>query len=213
MDKYNVIPGMETPDILPPQSTSDNGVPQDPMAGCLGGVLGIAIAILIIWLLSGCVSSAPSYVGEKRMESNVTAHESQQKDSTATESGSARTDKVTASDTVIVDRTVVVREADSAELARYGIRLANQQKAYVIMEREMRERISRLEQLLRDSVGTRQTNLSVGTVSDSISNSASLSSEVEKEKKESFSILELLYIISPLLTAAWVLWYERKRNV
>lgn len=205
--------GTEAPDIMPPQCERDNGAPQDLTARRLKRVLGVAIVIMISWLLGGCASSAPSYVGENRTESNVAAHESQKKDSTATESSSARMDKVTAIDTVIVDRTVVVREADSSELAKYGIRLANQQRAYVIMEKEMRERISRLEQLLRDSVGTRQTNLSVGTVRDSISSSISQDTTTEKkEEKRSFGLLDLLYAISPLLTLAVVAWWEKKRS-
>lgn len=199
--------------MMPPQCERDNGAPQDPTARRLKRVLGVAIVIMICWLLVGCASSAPSYVGEKRMESNVAAHESQQKDSTATESGSARMDKVTAIDTVIVDRTVVVREADSAELAKYGIRLPNQNRAYVIMEREMRERISRLEQLLRDSVGTRQISLSLGAVRDSISSSISQDTTTEKkEEKRSFGLLDVLYAISPLLTLAVVIWWEKKRS-
>lgn len=213
MKSFRSTSGTEAPDMMPPQCERDNGAPQDPTARRLKRVLGVAIVIMISWLLGGCASSAPSYVGEKRLESNVAAHESQKKDSTATENSSARMDKVTASDTVIVDRTVVVREADSAELAKYGIRLANQQRAYVIMEKEMRERISKLEQLLRDSVGTRQTNLSVGTVRDSISSSISQDTTTEKkEEKRSFGLLDLLYAISPLLTLAVVIWWEKKRS-
>lgn len=163
----------------------------------------IIVAVVAAMLPCGCGTTASSCLGERTETASVAAHQAQASDSVATEKASAKTVRETSKDTIVVERTVVVREADSAELAKYGIAIDNERKAYVIMEREMRERIRLLEKMLNDSVGVKQTSSRSGIISDSVSTSSS--SVMVAEKKDGgwwkSGFWQVLYVISPLVLA------------
>ena len=141
------------------------GMNEDPKAGCFAMIIGIILAILLLWLLPSCSSSRKALTATSKSVTNSNAiyfrtdtTEAWQR--TANESQRVTAVKDYAHDTVIVNTTTIVREADSMELARYGIVLDSLQKAYLILQKDMRERISVSQKSLIDSLSMLRDSLS-----------------------------------------------------
>ena len=111
----------------------------------------------MLWLLVSCASNREPTAAETfTTDASVAYHElsdSQSVNSSAVSRTAERT-----SDSLIVDRTRIVREADSIEMADYGIHLDGPQKAYVVFEKEVRERIRQLEALSNDTLKVESSN-------------------------------------------------------
>lgn len=135
----------------------------DPKSGCIGIILGILLAALLLWLLSSCASSkhtTSKSATQTHAYTTWTSEDSTLDSQKATEAAERSRNSVERShDTVIVNTTTIIREVDSAELSRYGIQLANQRRAYLIQEKELRERISRMQLLLTDSLRVQRDSL------------------------------------------------------
>lgn len=141
-------------EVLPPS--------HDPKSGCIGIILGILLAALLLWLLSSCASSKLTTRSATQTHAYSTriSEDSTLVSQKATEASERSRNSVERShDTVIVNTTTIIREVDSAELSRYGIQLANQRRAYLIQEKELRERISRMQFLLTDSLRVQRDSL------------------------------------------------------
>ena len=145
------------PPYLEHQIATSTGMNDDPKAGCIGMILGIVLAILLLWLLPSCSSSRKALTTTSQSVTNSTAifsridsTEARQHTQSEIQRATAATDY--AHDTVIVNNTTIVREVDSMELARYGIALDSMHKAYLIQQRELRERISITQKSLIDSL-------------------------------------------------------------
>lgn len=158
-DEYNPY----VPPYYEPPFSSVSPTSHDPKSGCIGIILGILLAALLLWLLPSCASSkhttsrsaTQTHADTKRISEDSTL-DSQK----ATEAAERSRNSVERShDTVIVNTTTIIREVDSAELSRYGIQLANQRRAYLIQEKELRERISRMQLLLTDSLRVQRDSL------------------------------------------------------
>ena len=141
------------------------GMNEDPKAGCFGMIIGIILAILLLWLLPSCSSSRKALTATSKsvtttnaIFSRIDTTEAWQR--TANENQRVTAVKDYAHDTVIVNTTTIVREADSMELARYGIVLDSLQKAYLIQQKELRERISVSQKSLIDSLSMLRDSLS-----------------------------------------------------
>ena len=141
------------------------GMNEDPKAGCFAMIIGIILAILLLWLLPSCSSSRKALTATSKSVTNSNAiyfrtdtTEAWQR--TANENQRVTAVKDYAHDTVIVNTTTIVREADSMELARYGIVLDSLQKAYLIQQKELRERISVSQKSLIDSLSMLRDSLS-----------------------------------------------------
>ena len=141
------------------------GMNEDPKAGCFAMIIGIILAILLLWLLPSCSSSRKALTATSKSVTNTNAiyfrtdtTEAWQR--TANENQRVTAVKDYAHDTVIVKSTAIVREADSMELARYGIVLDSLHKAYLIQQKEMRERISVSQKSLIDSLSMLRDSLS-----------------------------------------------------
>ena len=141
------------------------GMNEDPKAGCFAMIIGIILAILLLWLLPSCSSSrkaltatSNSVTKTNAIFSRIDSTEAWQR--TANENQRVTAVKDYAHDTVIVNTTTIVREADSMELARYGIVLDSLQKAYLIQQKELRERISVSQKSLIDSLSMLRDSLS-----------------------------------------------------
>ena len=141
------------------------GMNEDPKAGCFAMIIGIILAILLLWLLPSCSSSRKALTATSKSVTNSNAiyfrtdtTEAWQR--TANENHRVTAVKDYAHDTVIVQSTTIVREADSMELARYGIVLDSLQKAYLIQQKELRERISVSQKSLIDSLSMLRDSLS-----------------------------------------------------
>ena len=111
----------------------------------------------MLWLLVSCATNRETTAAETfTTDASVAYHElsdSQSVNSSAVIRTAERT-----SDSLIVDRTRIVREADSIEMADYGIHLDGPQKAYVVFEKEVRERIRQLEALSSDTLRAESSN-------------------------------------------------------
>ena len=141
------------------------GMNEDPKTGCFAMIIGIILAILLLWLLPSCSSSRKAFTATSKsvtttnaIFSRIDTTEAWQR--TANENQRVTAVKDYAHDTVIVNTTTIVREADSMELARYGIALNRLQKAYLIQQKELRERISVSQKSLIDSLSMLRDSLS-----------------------------------------------------
>ena len=57
------------------------------------------------------------------------------------------TDSVKERDSVHTDNTTIIREVDSAAMAKYGIQMQNNQRAWLVLQREMEQRMRELEHM------------------------------------------------------------------
>ena len=64
------------------------------------------------------------------------------------------TDSVKERDSTHTERETVIRELDSAAMAQYGIQMESNQKAWLVLQREMEQRLRELEhkEAVRDTV-------------------------------------------------------------
>ena len=153
------------PPYYEPHLAEPPGMNEDPKAGCFAMIIGIILAILLLWLLPSCSSSRKALTATSKsvtttnaIFSRIDSTEAWQR--TANENQRVTAVKDYAHDTVIVQSTTIVREADSMELARYGIVLDSLQKAYLIQQKELRERISVSQKSLIDSLSMLRDSLS-----------------------------------------------------
>lgn len=135
-------------------------------------LLVIAIAVLIGWLLNGCTTTKYVPVTETRTEHHWHTDTVKERDSTHTE------------------RETVIREIDSAAMAKYGIQMQANQRAWLVLQREMENRLRELEHM------TAQRD----TVRDSIPVPYEVTKEVPRER----STVEWGLLIIGLLAIAWI---------
>lgn len=150
------------PPYYEPPFSSVSPTSHDPKSGCIGIILGILLAALLLWLLPSCASSKHTTRSATQTHAYSTriSEDSTLDSQKATEAAERSRNTVERShDTVIVNTTTIIREVDSAELSRYGIQLANQRRAFLIQEKELRERISRMQLLLTDSLRVQRDSL------------------------------------------------------
>lgn len=64
------------------------------------------------------------------------------------------TDSVKERDSVHTENTTIIREVDSAVMAKYGIQMQNNQRAWLVLQREMEQRLRELEHMTvtRDTI-------------------------------------------------------------
>ena len=148
-----------------PHLAEPPGMNEDPKAGCFAMIIGIILAILLLWLLPSCSSSRKALTATSKSVTKTNAISSRIDTTEAWQRTANENQRVTAvidyaHDTVIVQSTTIVREADSMELARYGIVLDSLQKAYLILQKDMTERISVSQKSLIDSLSMLRDSLS-----------------------------------------------------
>ena len=113
---------------------------KESMMGCLWYVLGIAVGLLFCALLGSCGTTKYVPVTEVRTEHHWHTDTVKERDSTHTE------------------RETVIRELDSAAMAKYGIQMQANQRAWLVLQREMENRLRELEHMsanrdtVRDSI-------------------------------------------------------------
>ena len=112
-------------------------------AGCLqmvGMVGAIIVALLLCALFGSCTTT--EYVAVPQQHTEHHWH----------------TDSVKERDSVHTENTTIIREVDSAAMAKYGIQMQNNQRAWLVLQREMEQRLRELEHMtasrdtVRDSV-------------------------------------------------------------
>lgn len=103
-------------------------------------VVSFLVGILLCALLSGCTTTKYVPVPETHTEHHW------------------HTDTLRQTDSIINDRTTIIREVDSATMAQYGIQLQGMQSAWLIQQRDLERRIEQLMQhtatsdTIRDSI-------------------------------------------------------------
>ena len=140
-----------------PHLAEPPGMNEDPKAGCFAMIIGIILAILLLWLLPSCSSSRKALTATSQSVTKTNAINSRIDTTEAWQRTANENQRVTAvidyaHDTVIVKSTTIVREVDSMELARYGIVLDSLHKAYLIKQKELRDRISVSQKSLIDTL-------------------------------------------------------------
>ena len=101
-------------------------------AGCfqmIGIVGGIIVALLICALFGSCTTTKYVPVAEQHTEHHW------------------HTDSVKERDSVHTENTTIIREVDSAAMAKYGIQMQNNQRAWLVLQREMEQRLRELEHM------------------------------------------------------------------
>lgn len=155
----------------------------------------IFFIIAILWLLVSCATNRETTAAEAHTNDVSVAYHELSDSQSVNSSAVIRTAERT-SDSLIVDRTRIVREADSIEMADYGIHLDGPQKAYVVFEKEVRERIRQLEALSNDTLKVESSNERRSLERDSTSHSDHQLQTVElKEEHGWFDYLLLGYLI------------------
>ena len=99
-------------------------------AGCLhvaGFIVVFFVALLLCALMGGCTTTKYVPVTETHTEHHWHTDSVRERDSTHTE------------------RETVIREVDSAAMARYGIQMERNQRAWLVLQREMENRLRELE--------------------------------------------------------------------
>ena len=101
-------------------------------AGCLqlvGIIGGIIVALLICALFGSCTTTKYVPVTEQHTEHHW------------------HTDSVKERDSVHTENTTIIREVDSAAMAKYGIQMQANQRAWLVLQREMEQRLRELEHM------------------------------------------------------------------
>ena len=99
-------------------------------------ILAIIITCVLMAILSSCTTTRYVPVTETRTEHHWHTDTVRQRDSTHTE------------------RETIIREVDSAAMAKYGIQMERNQRAWLVLQREMENRLLELEHMTaqRDTV-------------------------------------------------------------
>ena len=103
-------------------------------------------------------------------------------------------------DSLFIDRTRVVREADSAEMAGFGINIQGLKKAYVVFEKEVRERIRQLKTHSADTLRVESSSSRRSLERDSTSHSDHQLQTVEL--KEEHGWFDYLLVVCLIINAA-----------
>lgn len=110
------------------------------LGGCATTAAAIVIAIVLCLLFCSCATTRYVPVNETRTEHHW------------------HTDSVHQTDTIINRETTVIRELDSAAMARYGIQIGAMQRAWLVQSDRLQREVARLETLsqqrdtVRDSI-------------------------------------------------------------
>lgn len=99
-------------------------------AGCLRGaafIVAVIVALLLCALMGSCTTTKYVPVAETHTEHHWHTDTVRERDSTHTE------------------RKTIIRELDSAAMARYGIQMQANQRAWLVLQREMENRLRELE--------------------------------------------------------------------
>ena len=108
-------------------------------SGCFVSVfylIGLAVLAVACLLFSGCTTTKYVPITEQHTEHHW------------------HTDSVKERDSVHTENTTIIREVDSAAMAKYGIQMQNNQRAWLVLQREMENRLRELEHMTatRDTI-------------------------------------------------------------
>ena len=126
-----------TPGYDPYKGMSDKQKFLASLGQVIGIVLGTVVAMILCALFfSSCTTTQYVPVTEQHTEHHW------------------HTDSVKERDSVHTENTTIIREVDSAAMAKYGIQMKNNQRAWLVLQREMEQRLRELEHMTatRDTI-------------------------------------------------------------
>lgn len=88
------------------------------MGGCFYSLLGVVIIIIVLLSLSGCKTQ---YIPVETIRTEYQNH----------------TDTIHRTDSIVREKETIIREADSALVAQLGLQLKDNEKAILILKREL----------------------------------------------------------------------------
>ena len=109
------------------------------MKGCFYRLVGIILIVILSFLLSGCKSI--QYVP---VETTHTVYQN-------------HTDTVRQNDTIISEKETIIREADSSLVAKLGLQLKANEKAILILKRELERQVQNKSEVRSDTVIQKDT--------------------------------------------------------
>ena len=120
----------------PYKGMSDSERMKTGCAQVIGIAVGVIIAMLLCALFGSCTTTKYVPITETRTEHHW------------------HTDSVKERDSTYTERETIIREVDSAAMARYGIQMESNQRAWLVLQREMENRLRELEHMTatRDTV-------------------------------------------------------------
>lgn len=116
---------------------------QAVMAGCFGGFVYILFIFLFVCVMIALGGCAPQNKVITVPEVHTEHH--------------WHIDSVIQHDSVTTQKTTTIRELDSTQMAEYGIKLKNAQRAWLIETDMLHRQISELKQLRNDSTNERDS--------------------------------------------------------
>lgn len=135
MTPFDLWPnGLGEPDANPNISENEEQAFVRAACGCLTYIMALVLVALLC-LLSGCTTT-------RYVEVPGPTH---------TEVRHTR-DTVEITDTLIDHKETIIREADSATLARFGIQISGMEKAWLIQTQQLQREINRLKEAHSDTV-------------------------------------------------------------
>ena len=152
---------------------------QDSMKTILITLAFVILWVVIVWLLSGCTTTKYVPVTQQHTEHHWHTDSVKERDSTHTE------------------RETIIREVDSAAMARYGIQMQANQRAWLVLQREMENRLRELEHM----------SVHKDTVRDSIPAPYKVTEYVER-KRTTFEWMLIIIGIAALFGG--ILWLANK---
>ena len=143
-------------------------------------ILLVSLAFALLgWLLSGCTTTKYVPVTQQHTEHHWHTDSVKERDSTHTE------------------RETIIREVDSAAMAKYGIQMQANQRAWLVLQREMEQRLRELEHMSANK----------DTVHDTIPKPYPVTEYVER-KRTTFEWM--LIIIGIAAIFGGILWLANK---
>lgn len=117
-----------------------NKYPDSVLNGCAMGIMKVLVVTILLTSIICSLSSCKQieYVSVPELHTEHHWH----------------TDTVRERDSTHTERNTIIRELDSAAMARYGIQMQANQRAWLVLQREMEERLRDLEHksAVRDTV-------------------------------------------------------------
>jgi len=141
----------------------------------------IAVAAILGWLLMGCTTTRYVPVTETHTEHHWHTDTVKERDSTHTE------------------RETIIREVDSAAMARYGIQMQANQRAWLVLQKEMENRLRELE----------HRSAHKDTVRDSIPVPYPVTEYVERKRSTMEWGLILIGVVALMSGIVWIIFKIR----
>ena len=110
------------------------------------------------------------------------------------------TDSICKTDSVYHEKTTTIMQLDSAAMARYGIRLKDAERAWLVKTAELERQLQQLERLTADR----------DTIHDSIPVPYPVIKEVEKQLTRRQQMVMCIGLFAIIVAACWFVWWAMK---